>query len=148
MRGFIANFVPREKYVDAGCLPDKNNHSSVCKFLEMVKDRLLTPSFCYILAANFLLFFAFYLLLPVMPFYLKEHFMASKSMIGIVLSCYTIACLCIRPFSGYLLDSFSRKPLYLFSFLVFTAVFGGYMIAGALFLFLMQLNNCPRLGPQ
>ncbi len=136
MRGFIANFVPREKYVDAGCLSDKNNHSSVCKSLEMVKDRLLTPSFCYILAANFLLFFAFYLLLPVMPFYLKEHFMASKSMIGIVLSCYTIACLCIRPFSGYLLDSFSRKPLYLFSFLVFTAVFGGYMVAGALFLFL------------
>lgn len=59
MRGFIANFVPREIYVDAGCLSDKNNHSSVCKSLEMVKDRLLTPSFCYILAANFLLFLHF-----------------------------------------------------------------------------------------
>lgn len=102
----------------------------------MVKDKLLTPSFCYILAANFLLFFAFYLLLPVLPFYLKEHFMAGKSMIGFILSCYTIACLCIRPFSGYLLDSFSRKPLYLLSFFVFTIVFGGYMMAGALFLFM------------
>ena len=40
----------------------------------MVKDKLFTPGFCYILAANFLLFFAFYLLLPVLPFYLKEDF--------------------------------------------------------------------------
>ena len=103
----------------------------------MVKDKLLSPSFCYILAANFLLFFAFYLLLPVMPFYLKEHFMASKSMIGFILSCYTLACLCIRPFSGYLLDTFSRKPLYILSFLVFTGIFGGYMVAGALLIFML-----------
>ena len=94
----------------------------------MAKDKLLSPNFCYILAANFLLFFAFYLLLPVLPFYLKEQFMAGKSMIGFILSCYTLACLCIRPFSGYLLDTFSRKPLYLLSYLVFTIIFGGYMI--------------------
>ena len=77
----------------------------------MAKDKLLSPNFCYILAANFLLFFAFYLLLPVLPFYLKEQFMAGKSMIGFILSCYTLACLCIRPFSGYLLDTFSRMPI-------------------------------------
>lgn len=102
----------------------------------MEKDKLLSPSFCYILAANFLLFFAFYLILPVLPFYLREQFMAGKSMIGFILSCYTIACLCIRPFSGYLLDTFSRKPLYLLSYFVFTVIFGGYMIAGALLLFI------------
>lgn len=62
--------------------------------------------------------------------------MAGKSMIGFILSCYTLACLCIRPFSGYLLDTFSRKPLYLLSYLVFTIIFGGYMIAGALALFI------------
>ena len=102
----------------------------------MEKDKLLSPSFCYILAANFLLFFAFYLILPVLPFYLREQFMAGKSMIGFILSCYTIACLCIHPFSGYLLDTFSRKPLYLLSYFVFTVIFGGYMIAGALLLFI------------
>lgn len=48
----------------------------------MIKDKLFSFNFCYILAANFLLFFAFYLLLPVLPFYLKEQFMAGKSMIG------------------------------------------------------------------
>ena len=102
----------------------------------MIKDKLLSPSFCYILAANFLLFFAFYLLLPVLPFYLKEQFLAGKSMIGFILSCYTVACLCIRPFSGYMLDMFSRKPLYLLSYFIFTVIFGGYMLAGALALFI------------
>lgn len=102
----------------------------------MIKDKLLSPSFCYILAANFLLFFAFYLLLPVLPFYLKEQFLTGKSMIGFILSCYTVACLCIRPFSGYMLDTFSRKPLYLLSYFIFTVIFGGYMLAGALALFI------------
>lgn len=102
----------------------------------MTRNKLFTPGFCYILAANFLLFFAFYLLLPILPFYLKEQFMAGKSMIGFILSCYTIACLCIRPFSGYLLDTFSRKPLYLLSYFIFTVIFGGYMLTGMLVLFI------------
>lgn len=102
----------------------------------MAKDKLFTPGFCYILAANFLLFFAFYLLLPVLPFYLKEEFQAGKSMIGFILSCYTVACLCIRPFSGYMLDTFNRKPLYLLSYFVFTLIFGGYMLAGVMAIFL------------
>ena len=102
----------------------------------MANDKLVSPGFCYILAANFLLFFAFYLLLPILPFYLKEQFMADKSMIGFILSCYTIACLFIRPFAGYLLDTFSRRPLYLLAYFIFTAVFGGYMIATTLTLFI------------
>lgn len=102
----------------------------------MVKNRLFSSDFCFILAANFLLFFAFYLLLPVLPFYLKEEFAAGRSMTGFILSCYTVACLCIRPFSGYLLDTFVRKPLYLLSYFVFTVIFGGYMLATAMGLFI------------
>ena len=37
----------------------------------MEKDKLVSPSFCFILMANFLLFFAFYLILPILPFYLQ-----------------------------------------------------------------------------
>ena len=78
-----------------------------------MKDKLITKNYIEILAANFLLFFGFWLLMPVLPFYLAEVFDANKTTIGAVLSCYTIAALCIRPFSGYLLDTFARKPLYL-----------------------------------
>ena len=102
----------------------------------MAKDKLFTPGFCCILAANFLLFFAFYLLMPVLPFYLKEEFQAGKSMIGFILSCYTVACLCIRPFSGYMLDTFNRKPLYILSYFIFTIIFGGYMLTGVLAIFI------------
>ena len=102
-----------------------------------MKDRLVTPDYCFILAANFLLYFGFWLLIPVLPFYLSEIFKAGNSAIGIILSCYTVAALCIRPFSGYLLDTFARKPLYLLAYFIFTAVFAGYIIAGSLTLFII-----------
>ena len=102
-----------------------------------MKERLVTPSYCFIICANFLLFFGFWLLMPVLPFYLQEAFGANKATIGIVLSCYTVAALCIRPFSGYLLDTFARKPLYLLAYFIFTAMFGGYMVAGTLTLFIL-----------
>ena len=103
----------------------------------MEKQRLITPSYCCILAANFLLYFGFWLLVPVLPFYLSEIFEASNTTIGIVLSCYTVSSLCIRPFSGYLLDTFARKPLYLFAYFIFTLIFAGYMFAGALTMFII-----------
>ncbi len=103
----------------------------------MSKDRLITRDYCYILAANFLLFFAFYLILPVLPFYLTEEFHIGNAAIGVVLSIYTVAALCIRPFSGYLLDTFARKPLYLIAYFAFTLVFAGYIVAGILTLFIM-----------
>lgn len=74
-----------------------------------MKDKLVTKNYIEILAANFLLYFGFYLLMPVLPFYLAEIFNSEKGTIGIILSCYTIAALCIRPFSGYLLDTFCQK---------------------------------------
>lgn len=102
-----------------------------------MKDKLITKNYIEILAANFLLFFGFWLLMPVLPFYLAEVFDTNKTTIGAVLSCYTIAALCIRPFSGYLLDTFARKPLYLLAYFTFTAIFGGYLIAGTLTLFIL-----------
>ena len=103
----------------------------------MAKDKLVFPSFCYILAANFLLYFAFYLIMPILPFYLQEQFGADKSMIGFILSCYTIAALSIRPFSGYLLDTFARRPLYLLAYSVFMVIFAGYIVAGFLTVFII-----------
>lgn len=103
----------------------------------MAKDRLITPGYCFILAANFLLYFGFWLLIPVLPFYLSEVFGAGNSAIGIILSCYTVAALCIRPFSGYFLDTFARKPLYLLAYFIFMSMFAGYIIAGSLALFIL-----------
>ncbi|MBR6285565.1 MAG: MFS transporter [Bacteroidaceae bacterium] len=102
-----------------------------------MKDKLLTPSYALIMAANFLLYFGFWMLVPLLPFYLKEVFGCTETAVGVVLCIYTISALCIRPFSGFLMDTFQRKPLYLLCYFAFTAVFLGYILAGTLTLFVM-----------
>ena len=87
------------------------------------------------MAANFTLFFAFYVLTPLLPLYLSEHFGATKDVIGLVLSGYTITALLVRPFSGYVVDSFPRKTVLMLSFCVFAIFFAGYLAASTLLLF-------------
>ena len=81
--------------------------------------------------ANFMLFFAFYLLAPLLPLYLRDTFSAGKAMIGIVLSGYTLTALCVRPFSGFVVDSFSRKKVLLICYFCFALLFAGYFITGS-----------------
>ncbi len=102
-----------------------------------MEDKLATRSFVCILAANFLLYFGFWLLVPVLPFYLKETFSCGEAAIGTILSCYTVSALCARPFMGYLYDGFARKPIYIAAYFFFTAIFLGYALAGLLAAFVM-----------
>ena len=85
--------------------------------------------------ANFTLFFAFYLLTPLLPIYLSEHFGATKDVIGAVLSGYTIVAMLFRPFSGYFVDSFPRKKVLMVCFACFSILFAGYIFASTLLLF-------------
>ena len=57
----------------------------------MVKDKLFSKSYLCILAAKFLLFFGFWILIPVLPFYIKETYSCQEAVLGAVLSCYTIS---------------------------------------------------------
>ena len=90
---------------------------------------MFNKNYLCLCAANFLFFFSFYLLLPVLPFFIIENFQAGNAVIGTVISCYTLATLVVRPFSGYMMDTFKRKPLYLLALLLFTVVFCGYPFA-------------------
>ena len=87
------------------------------------------------MTANFTLFFAFYILTPLLPLYLSEHFGATKDVIGLVLSGYTITALLFRPFSGYVVDSFPRKTVLMIAFSAFAIFFAGYLAASTLLLF-------------
>jgi len=89
------------------------------------------------MTANFTLFFAFYVLTPLLPLYLSEHFGATKDVIGLVLSGYTITALLFRPFSGYVVDSFPRKTVLMISFGAFAIFFAGYLAASTLLLFMI-----------
>ena len=98
-------------------------------------ERLWNRNYIKVMVANFALFFAFYLLTPLLPLYLSERFGATKDVIGIVLSGYTIAALIIRPFSGFVVDSFDRKRVLMVCFFFFFAFFAGYLAASTLLLF-------------
>lgn len=98
-------------------------------------ERLWNRNYIKVMTANFSLFFAFYLLTPLLPLYLSETFGATKDVIGLVLSGYTITALFSRPFSGYIVDSFSHKKVLMVCYAAFAIFFAGYLAAGTLLLF-------------
>lgn len=99
------------------------------------KNVLWNANYNKVMTANFTLFFAFYLLTPLLPLYLSETFHATKDLIGIVLSGYTVTALLFRPFSGYVVDSFPRKKVLMVCFFLFFLLFGGYLAAGSFVFF-------------
>lgn len=99
------------------------------------EERLWNAEYIKVMACNFLLFFAFYLLTPLLPIYLDAEFKADKDMIGYVLSGYVVATLLVRPFSGFIVDSFDRRRVLTLCFFVFFICFAGYIGAGTLLMF-------------
>lgn len=98
-------------------------------------DRLWSRDYCMAMVGNFMLFFSFYLLTPLLPLYLDAQFGADKDTIGLVLSGYVIAALIVRPFSGFIVDSFDRKRVLMTCFFFFFICFTGYVGAGTLLMF-------------
>ena len=103
--------------------------------MQPAHERLWNSNYWKVMTTNFALSFAFYLLTPLLPLYLSETFGATKDMIGLVLSGYTLTALLIRPFSGFVVDSFPRKRVLLISLFAYFICFGGYLVAGTLLLF-------------
>lgn len=98
-------------------------------------DKLWNGNYIKVMTTNFLLYFAFFLLTPLLPLYLSEQFGTTKDVIGIVLSGYVIASVVVRPFSGYIVDSFSRKKVLMTCLAAFFICFAGYIAAGTLLMF-------------
>ncbi|MBK7213991.1 MAG: MFS transporter [Bacteroidales bacterium] len=91
-----------------------------------------TRSFLSIFMASLLVFTAFYLLLPTLPLYLINGLHISAGYTGIVLAVYTVAALIIRPFTGFMLDLYGRKWIYLSGLILFSLLFSGYIFVATL----------------
>lgn len=109
--------------------------STATSLQPIAKEPLWNRNFTVISIGNFLLFFSFYLLLPMLPLYLSDTFSASKQVIGFVLSGYTLTALIVRPFGGFVVDNFQRKKILLICYFTFFIFFAGYLVAGSLLLF-------------
>lgn len=91
--------------------------------------KLWNKDFIITSASYFLFAFSFNLLMPTLPIYLSEVLKVSPPKIGIVLSSYAIALLFVRPFCGFLVDSYERKPLLVIGTLLFVLTYLGYYFA-------------------
>ena len=101
----------------------------------MTNGKLWNANYIKIWTVNFLVHFSFMLIVPLLPLYLSETFGATKDTIGMVLTGYTLMALLIRPFSGYLVDSFPRKTVLVVCGFLFFGLFSGYIVAGSLLTF-------------
>ena len=79
--------------------------------------------------ASFAFFFAFFLLLPTLPLYLRE-LGASDGAIGLIMGCFAITSMLLRPWTGWGADRWGRRPFMLAGALVFVLAPAGYAIAG------------------
>ena len=108
-------------------------------------EKLWNSNYIKTWSANFMIYFSFMILTPLLPLYLSEEFGASKDQIGMILSGYALTALLIRPFSGFLVDSFPRKFVLLTCYFLFAILFGGYLVTGSLLFFFIirTLHGAP-----
>ncbi len=109
------------------------------------RERLWNANYNKVMLTNFTLFFAFYLITPLLPLYLSETYHATKDTIGMALSGYTLLALVSRLFSGYLVDTYPRKKVLLVATALYAICFGSYLVAGTLlsFTLLRTIHGAP-----
>lgn len=101
------------------------------------KEKLWNKNFILICITYFFVACSFNLLMPTIPIFLSEELGIEPSKIGIALSSYAIALLIIRPFCGYWVDVFQRKPLLIMGITLFVAAFIGYYFAFTVLFFVI-----------
>lgn len=102
------------------------------------KDRLFTRNYILVCLSAFLMSFSFFILVPTLPLYLKDTFDIGQTLVGVVLSCYVVAVLSVRPIAGFVADTLPRKSVYVAAYAIFVASFMGYFfITQTLALFIL-----------
>lgn len=92
-------------------------------------DRLWTRNFILLTFSVFLISTAFYFLMPTLPVFLEKELGAGKREVGIIVATSTLAAILIRPFSGYILDYFGRKIIFILSIVLYSILFAFYPLA-------------------
>jgi len=100
-------------------------------YVNPVKEVLFSRNFIYLTLSVFLISTSFYFLMPTLPVYLQDVLHAGKQNVGLIIGTYTLAALMVRPVSGYALDTFGRKWIFLGSIVLFSVLFFLYPLAAA-----------------
>lgn len=92
-------------------------------------ERMWNKDFILLVVSNFLMYVTYYAVLSALPIYLVSDLHASKSQVGVVVGAYTIASVLVRPFSGFTLDRFGRRTIFLLALVIYSLLFAGYLAA-------------------
>lgn len=103
---------------------------------QQVSGRIWTADFILTCAANFILFIAFYLLLPTLPQYV-EGLGGDEAAVGLLMGVFTLAAMALRPWIGLALDRLGRTPVYLAGLATFVALVYLYRWAASIPLLLL-----------
>ncbi len=92
-------------------------------------ERMWNRDFILLIVSNFLMYVTYYAVLSALPIYLVSDLHATKTQVGIVVGAYTIASVLVRPFSGFTLDRFGRRTIFLSALVIYSFLFAGYLVA-------------------
>lgn len=91
-------------------------------------QKIWSGSFVLLTLSNFLMCITYYSLISTLPIYLAGELHASHTTVGVVLAVYTIASVIIRPFTGFTLDRFGRKFIFMGALFLYSSLFAGYLM--------------------
>lgn len=91
-----------------------------------MKERLWTKDFWAITIISFIIFLVFYVQLTLLPIYISDKLNATADKAGLLVTCFLVAAIVIRPFAGQWVGKYSNKTVLMLSslaFLVVTAIY-------------------------
>ncbi len=95
----------------------------------LMNEKIWSRNFVFLILSNFLMYITYYAILSALPLYLVNDLHASEMQVGLVVGAYTIASVLVRPFSGFALDRFGRRSVFLIALVVYSFLFAGYLVA-------------------
>jgi MFS family permease len=100
-------------------------------------NQLWNRNFTLLTFSNFFMCSAYYSLISTLPVYISTELHSPKSVVGLVLASYIVAAVLIRPFTGFGLDKYGRKKIFLLALLFYALVFNGYIFAWTVFVMIL-----------
>jgi len=95
----------------------------------LMNEQIWSRNFIFLVLSNFLMYITYYAILSALPIYLVTDLHATKAQVGVVVGAYTIASVLVRPFSGFTLDRFGRRIIFLLALVIYSFLFAGYLAA-------------------
>ena len=106
-----------------------------------------TRDFGLLLAGTFLQGSAFYCLLPALPLFVAGPLSGSEQAVGLAVGIFSLTAVLVRPFGGFLLDRYGRRPWLLAAAGLFCACLFGYLGVAALSVRWLAGRWYDRSGP-